>query len=737
MMMMVRALGVLVLALSVWKTLGNALVCKRGWRRYGPNCYKHINVTNGWLGAHNNCTMMGADLTSITSKEEEDFVKNTMGDVPFWIGLSNLECHSTWCHMAVKGPKRKYTWSDKAVVNYTNWAPNQKESSEFEWCAYVNQGALSSNGSWRYGSCDSSLPFICKMTNGSDKDDSLLFEPMQTSLCSPGDLVYGKLCYHFAKTLKTWRGAKAYCRRWGGNVAYYHTLEEAKWVYDHTRVIERVSKNNATRSPWVGLERDVYSRSSSSEYVFTDGTRANRELNHKMVWSKKSSKDEKLNCAYLLASGELFDYNCSNHAPVVCNKAKLQQPGWNDKCGWMWLYNPVNNFCYLIRSIQRSWKQARDDCARNGATLLTITSTYEQGFIHGRSKVLPSDKVSFWMNANTSFYDYGAKWADGTPFAYTRVDAADPASQGCLRFVSGSSSWKMSSCYDLSGYICMRRANTSQPLLLPHDGFANRDMCMDEDNRIACPEGQAIRIQSAFYGWRRQRVCSNYLGEKCTVEGALLHYRNQCKNHRECFIEPMATDACPDVPKYLQMVYSCEPQECLQSQLIGRMSASSSLGKRGPHNALLDGPSCWKPSENPIGSWIQMNLGRVVKVTAIVIQSCPSFAFTSWSKLVMQHSVDNVLWTNHSQQFVTGGTQHLGTPLSARFIRILPLEYSGSFGLRCGVLGCVPNNLISCDDTPKSVRFNGAPKTVYCSAGCSKSGYTHLEKFLYKMVRDG
>ncbi|KAM9811422.1 C-type mannose receptor 2-like [Syngnathus typhle] len=729
--MMMRALGVLVLALSVRK-FGQALVCEAGWKRYGPNCYKKISVTNGWLGAHNNCTMWGAHLTSITSKGEEDFVKTTMGDVPFWIGLSNLECHSTWCHMAVKGPtKKNYTWSDNTLVNYTNWAPNQKESSELESCAYVNQGGLGSNGLWRYGSCESSLPFLCKKTlDGSNKmDDSLDFEPMWTTVCSPGDLVYGQFCYHFAKTLKTWSGARSYCRQWGGDLAYYHTLEEAKWVYAHTRVVEHVPpEKTATRSPWVGLYREKY----TAEYVFTDGTRTNRELEGKMVWSKKTPKGKNVHCAQLLATGELLDYNCSNRAPVVCNKAKLRQSSWNATCGWMWVHNPVTDFCYLIRSVQRTWKKARDDCARDGATLLTITDAYEQAFIHGRSKVLPS-KLSFWMNANMSFFTNGAKWADGTPFAYARVNAADRNNPDCLTFVGGSGSWKMTSCYYERGYICKRRANMSQPLLLPHDGFVKRDMCMDVTNRITCPEGQVIRVQSVFYGQRSARVCGNYLDKRCEVEGALLYYRNQCKNHRECFIEPMATKGCPDVTKYLQMVYSCEPQECLQRRPHLGITASSFQRNCLPRDALLDGPSCWKPSENPIGSWIMMNLHGVVKVAAIVIQSCPSIALASWSKLGMQHSMDMVSWTNHSQQFVTGGAQLLATPLTARFIRILPLEYSGSFGLRCGVLGCVPNNLISCDATPERVRFNDAPKTVYCSPSCSQPGYTQLEKFSYKM----
>lgn len=39
----------------------------------------------------------------------------------------------------------------------------------------------------------------------------------------------------------------------------------------------------------------------------------------------------------------------------------------------------------------------------------------------------------------------------------------------------------------------------------------------------------------------------------------------------------------------------------------------------------------------------------------------------------------------------TPDTQLLGTPVSAQYVRILPLEFSGQAGLRFDVLGCTPD----------------------------------------------
>lgn len=39
----------------------------------------------------------------------------------------------------------------------------------------------------------------------------------------------------------------------------------------------------------------------------------------------------------------------------------------------------------------------------------------------------------------------------------------------------------------------------------------------------------------------------------------------------------------------------------------------------------------------------------------------------------------------------TPDTQLLGTPVSAQYVRIIPLEFSGQAGLRFDVLGCTPD----------------------------------------------
>uniref|UniRef100_A0A3B5JZX9 F5/8 type C domain-containing protein n=1 Tax=Takifugu rubripes TaxID=31033 RepID=A0A3B5JZX9_TAKRU len=128
-----------------------------------------------------------------------------------------------------------------------------------------------------------------------------------------------------------------------------------------------------------------------------------------------------------------------------------------------------------------------------------------------------------------------------------------------------------------------------------------------------------------------------------------------------------------------------------------QLSASSSIGGNTPDKARLNGNSCWMPSGT--STWIQVNLNQIRKVTGIVIQGCPQS--DHWiTKFKLKYSMDGASWNDYTADgtFFPGSTdrntpdtQLLGTPVSAQYIRILPLEFSGQAGLRFDVLGCTPD----------------------------------------------
>ncbi|XP_049607877.1 uncharacterized protein [Syngnathus scovelli] len=180
-------------------------------------------------------------------------------------------------------------------------------------------------------------------------------------------------------------------------------------------------------------------------------------------------------------------------------------------------------------------------------------------------------------------------------------------------------------------------------------------------------EGQSvIRIQSAFCGRRRGSLCptQNATKETCMVRGALPHYRQKCDNRQYCLADPFegVRETCPAVSKYLHMVYSCERKVYLDSLVEADkhipdsvFEAYSSMSDTSPEKAQLSRNSCWRPSQDPSTSWIQVNLGHVRKVTGIVTQGCPYTDQRSWViNFEMKASVDGKRWTEHPDEKVTG-----------------------------------------------------------------------------------
>ncbi|XP_061138748.1 uncharacterized protein LOC133156774 [Syngnathus typhle] len=722
-----------------------------GWSSHGSKCYKKMEKTNGWLGARYDCIWEGGNLVSITSSYEESFVKKQMGDKPFWIGLSNLNCDEAWCQFSEAGEKL-LTWSDTGVTpTYTNRDWRQDGSPNVESCAYVNQGVHSSSqpGKWRHGSCGSSLPYMCERSPDacpvgqlcSYKDYGLGYHRVETSYCDTGDFLYKGFCYHFEGVMQTWEGAETFCGIWKGHLASVLSSDEGKFLAAHAPYVGGFQS-------WVGLKKN------KGNFEWSDATPTG-----KIEWvpDRPAGRGD---CASLSQTGQLEDRPCTNARPFICKKAKVQDfllpppAGWSAKCGW-WLERPSSDFCYLIqRKPTNTWEEARDDCLRHGGDLLSIADSHEQAFIQSLYTLLPS-APSLWLGVNNNIVKDGSEWTDGSPLGYVVMDGGDPgdlSGASCLSLLTSNGRWKFDNCQKKRGYMCKKRGNTPKAPR-PHDGFKEILVCNKHSADLVCEaEGQKqsrISIQSAFYGRRSDDVCQEDADsnndysfndhsfddddsleneDTCSVEGIVPRYRKMCNSQQKCHIEVLEDKSCPAPSNYLQMVYSCEQKVCLDSLGIADGSiadssfkAFSSMEDATPEKARLNGESCWKPSKNALGSWILVNLGYTRKVTAIVTQGCNNTDTHSWDiPLEMRLSVNRRQWTKHPDgKFIGGGTHLLETPAFAQYVLILPLENRPEFGLRFDILGCAHEDETTCARKFNSVRFTDS-MTFYCPPRCGK-----------------
>ncbi|XP_023264465.1 macrophage mannose receptor 1-like [Seriola lalandi dorsalis] len=715
-------------------------ICPAGWLSFSGSCYWTVSNTNlltTWHQAFTKCSDMGAHLLIINSQEEQFFINGQLPefhqvDIPdIWIGLSDM------------GQDGDFKWVDKSTIEFSNYGPGWPRNTAGVWdCGQIFTGNY--DGKWETTNCFKSLGYICEMTGGQNP------KPTATpdSHCDPGYLLYGDFCYHFeTESVKNWHDAEAHCSSEQGHLASFHSQEDLSFLTAHMPA-----------EAWVGLN-DI---NVENQFVYTDGSAADF-----LLWGPNQPDNWQNNedCVHLRgmnhqAPGKLNDDSCTSTKEYICKKAKGQGPppqpptsgpGWNQKCG-SWMADPFNDYCYLFNYLSmRTWAEARADCVNQGGDLLSITDPFEQAFIQGVIQASPTG-ISLWMGGHDSVTEGGWEWTDGSPFRYIRWSAGNPDNyqgEDCLSIYINGGYWNDDNCEYKRGYICERRGNTPEPPP-PHDGFMTALVCQDSSAVLHCPHESVINIQSAFYGRKSDDICPHLDGSgggSCTVEGILPYYRKACDNRPYCFAYAHTdVDPCPTVSKYLEIVYSCEQKVCLHGLGVedgnitnSQLSASSSIGSFTPDKARLNGNSCWMPSGSSTSSWIQVNLGQTRKVTGIVIQGCPQN--DRWvTKFKIQHSLDGTTWTDYTAdgQFFPGATdrntpetQLLGTPVSAQYVRILPLEFSGQAGLRFDILGCTPDYAITCANKP-NFNFANDRMTVHCPAGCANANYKVYGTSVYR-----
>ncbi|XP_007547864.1 ladderlectin-like [Poecilia formosa] len=127
--------------------------CPPFWFGFNGRCYKYVATLMTWADAEQHCVNQGANLVSIHSLEEENFVKLLIRNFDpaegfNWIGLSDTEKDGT------------YFWSDGSRFNFKLWntgEPNNYGGSES--CVLTNWDSAKK---WNDGQCTDRYAFVCK-----------------------------------------------------------------------------------------------------------------------------------------------------------------------------------------------------------------------------------------------------------------------------------------------------------------------------------------------------------------------------------------------------------------------------------------------------------------------------------------------------------------------------------------------------------------------------------------------
>ena len=135
--------------------------CSDKWHSFDDYCYfKHdvfpANSGTSWNESRSACLSLGADLSSVTSQAEHQFMMDHfMNNQYYWIGYTDQEHEGKWI------------WSDGSSAKFTKWRkstyePNNKGNED---CACA-QKKCPWNGDWNDAPCADKFGYICKRRKG-------------------------------------------------------------------------------------------------------------------------------------------------------------------------------------------------------------------------------------------------------------------------------------------------------------------------------------------------------------------------------------------------------------------------------------------------------------------------------------------------------------------------------------------------------------------------------------------
>ena len=155
-----------------------SIQCKMGWQEWNQACYKLTKDFKPFSNASFICRQSGAELVSIASLQENEFVHNISEGEDVFIGLRAAKANDS------------FVWLDGSTFDYTRWEdgePNEPNGGcVVDGCCVI---LVEPTGRWNDTPCEMWLPFVCKFTSSQPKlrpGNCLVFNREGTCPCVVG-----------------------------------------------------------------------------------------------------------------------------------------------------------------------------------------------------------------------------------------------------------------------------------------------------------------------------------------------------------------------------------------------------------------------------------------------------------------------------------------------------------------------------------------------------------------------
>ncbi|XP_041650065.1 lactose-binding lectin l-2-like [Cheilinus undulatus] len=125
--------------------------CSSTWYNFRGRCYKYMATRMTWSDAEHYCVSQRANLVSVHSEDEHNFVRFLIRSFDpaqgrTWMGLTDIHREGRWL------------WSDGCPANFFFWSAGEPNNKFNEDCAHFNFGSYRR---WNDVPCRLSYSFVC------------------------------------------------------------------------------------------------------------------------------------------------------------------------------------------------------------------------------------------------------------------------------------------------------------------------------------------------------------------------------------------------------------------------------------------------------------------------------------------------------------------------------------------------------------------------------------------------
>ncbi|KAL2087574.1 hypothetical protein ACEWY4_016402 [Coilia grayii] len=403
-----------------------------------------------WESALLICKMMGADLVSIHSKDELNFIleriaKVQHGPTKWWIGLA-METG------------QEVEWTDGSNYDYSNWQPTQagSQSASRKRCAYIS----SPTGGWFADPCSELHGYVCRRKTASPME--IPREPHYLGAC-PSNWFYFRhkcLLLHLPsqpKEGKSWKDAQSICSGFQGSlVAIEDEIEQA--------YITMLLDGNSV-GVWIGLrDGDTMKWTNGKPVTYTNWSPVEPKSSLTQdEWLSGPHVSDAPVCTLLSNNhnfhftGKWYDEKCSESGyGFVCQKAQdpKKAPTHSYLPESLEVSEYKNRSYRLVRG-NMSWYNALSACVVLEAELVSITDPFHQAYL-----TVLVNKLGFphWIGLYSQDDGINYQWSDGSDTLYTHWDAGDDDDDhvvGDCVYMDVTGGWRRADCeMNLKGALC-------------------------------------------------------------------------------------------------------------------------------------------------------------------------------------------------------------------------------------------------------------------------------------------